>query len=509
MLKVMIVDDEEHVREDLKTAVNWNQCGYEICGEAENGPEALEKLVQLCPDLLITDIRMPGMDGLQMIWAMKEQNRSCRIIILTGYSEFQYARRSIALGVDSYLLKPIDEEELLLQIEKVRRSLLEERRLILYTREKMITNLIEGFREEEREDILEKANKTYKLFLPWRSYQVLLIDTFEGSLHYRNLGQGFKNELEAFASENRYGYVFEKEGRGGILIRNFSFEENTLPLEFLHKRLTELFDADFALALGSCVSEMEDIPLSYERANNLIKNKFIWGDRRLVGYTKDILSGLRSQGKTAVAGELAQQIYTAVDLNNKKEIKRLISLLAKGAAAAGSGETDIKSAFIETYFEVIRKILLNNPAMEDMNLSQALYAQTSMEGLIRCMTEKLSELSDELAQSRPDTPMKKIIDYIQRNYRDDIKIENLARLFGYNSIYLGQLFKNATGSYFNTYLEGVRIENAKGYLREGLKVYQVARRIGYRNLDYFSAKFKRYVGVSPSEYRESADMHKE
>jgi two-component system, response regulator YesN len=96
-----------------------------------------------------------------------------------------------------------------------------------------------------------------------------------------------------------------------------------------------------------------------------------------------------------------------------------------------------------------------------------------------------------------------MMDYIRKNYNQQLKIENLAQMFGYNSIYLGQLFKNHTGMYFNSYLEKVRIDRARELLMKGLKVYQVAEQIGFHNLDYFSSKFKKHTGVSPSDYNEA------
>ncbi len=505
MLKLLIADDEENVRDGLKDAVDWDSLGFEICGEATNGIEALEKVELLKPELIITDIRMPGMDGLQMIREFKERGHACRIIILTGYSEFQYAKQSIALGVESYLLKPIDEDELTLQVTQIRESIEQERKLEGYFNDSMaaatdniILSLVSG---QFGSGVIEKANQIYRLKLPWKSYQVMLVDSTEGTALERSLKSRLKNELAEFAAGNNYGYVFDMDGIPGILLKDVSFDENVKPLEYLRKLLEERLGADFVIAVGSLTGQTDEISLSYERAFNLIKNKFIWGSRKIVGYKRDIMAGLDFKAKNANLDDIAGRLYMAVDINNKDSIGKLLTELSNAFLAKNYDEAAIKSNFISIYFEIINKLIVNYESLKSLRLNNEISSRKNIDDLKQYMHGRLSALSDELARNTPDIPMKKIMDYINRNYCEDIKIESLAQIFGYNSIYLGQLFKNHTGMYFNNYLEQVRIENAKLLLKSGLKVYQVAERIGYHSLDYFSGKFKKYTGVSPSEYK--------
>lgn len=126
MLKVLIADDEEIIREGLKKVIDWTMYDFEICGDAVNGKDALNKIRELKPNLVITDIKMPGMDGLELFEALKNENIPCKKIILTGYSDFEYAKKSIDLGVSAFLLKPVDSEDLIKKIKKLRNEINEE-----------------------------------------------------------------------------------------------------------------------------------------------------------------------------------------------------------------------------------------------------------------------------------------------------------------------------------------------------------------------------------------------
>lgn len=504
MMKLLIVDDEKSVRDDVRSALDWNIYGYEICGEAADGIEALKIAEQYKPDLVITDIRMPGLNGLQITEELKARSPECKIIILTGYSEFQYAKQSIALGVESYLLKPVDEDELASQIKKISDEFTREKTLKDYlndsrtiSSEKIISNLISG---QFNDEIIMKANQMCKLDLPWKSYQVLLIDNSDNSKLDRDKRNLLKSELTQFASENNYGHIFESDGLIGILSRNVNFDDNLKPLEYLRRRLEERLGIDALIVIGSSTDFIDEINLSYERAYNLMKNKFIWGSQKIVGYKKDIVQFFYNKTEGTEEG-LAEKLYMAVDLNYKQSIKDLLHELGNLFLSRNPDETVIKSSFVNVYYEIVNKLLHNNENIANIKANNDIYSRKNLNELEGYVENKLCFISDELSRLRPDTPLKRIIDYIQRNYAQDIKIENLANIFGYNSIYLGQLFKNHTGKYFNSYLEQVRIEKAKTLLKEGLKVYQVAKQTGYHNLDYFTSKFKKHTGVSPSEYK--------
>lgn len=507
MLKLLIVDDERTVREGLKSIIDWSEYGFQVCGEAENGVDGFEMIKKLNPDLVIADIRMPGMDGLEMVEECNRQGIASKIIILTGYSEFQYARQSIALGVKSYLLKPIDEEELIDQVVKISEGIKEERKTknllydsMLHSKEKIIENLVIGQMDEQR---INEANQLFLLGLPWKSYQVALIEINSDIQIDMNMKLRIKAEINEFIKENKNRFFFELEGKMGILLKDVPDEPSIQPIQAMYDIVQRRSNLEIIAAIGSKVSDIKHIRFSYEQAYHLLENKFIWGSKKIMVYNKETsISAVSQTINTIDFGDTVEKLYIAVDVNNKQNIRNLLQELGQVILNRKPKETTIKTYFTNIYITVMNQLAVSNKSLKKFDLSNEIYCTKDIEELICYVGDKLTAVSDELAMLKPDVPMEKIIDFIQRNYHQDIKIKSLAEIFNYNSTYLGQLFKSYTGKYFNTYLEHVRIEKAKQFLKEGLKVYEVAERIGYHNLDYFSSKFKKYVGVSPSEYKE-------
>jgi two-component system, response regulator YesN len=505
VLKILIADDEENIRKGLKAAVYWEQYGYEICGEAENGIEALEMACELRPDLIIVDIRMPGMDGLQMVRKFREMDGNSRIIILSGYSEFQYAKQSIELGVEVYLLKPIDEVELTAQIVRIGNSIMGEKRQkdvfndsLAAARNGLVVKLVA---DQFSEDILYKANDIFCMNLPWKTYQVMLVDISNTGFRDWDMKNEFKGEIVQFVEKNNYGYVFNNDGIMGVLLKDVCFDDNTRQLEYLYKLLLEKQKTDTLFVIGPCSDNINDIQLSYEYAERMMKNKFIWGSQRIIGYKKDIVEGQCSKSSENDLEKITEGLYTAIDVNSKEYIKMELQGLCDNMMSKNLEEAVIKSSFINICFDVFSKLKVKNENLVNLSLGNGIYLSRNILELKAYAIERFSAISDELAKGKSDGPMLKMMDYIRKNYNQQLKIENLAQMFGYNSIYLGQLFKNHTGMYFNSYLEKVRIDRARELLMQGLKVYQVAEQIGFNNLDYFSSKFKKHTGASPSDYK--------
>lgn len=505
MLNLLIIDDEESVREALKSIIKWEEYGFKICGEAENGIDGLNMIIDLNPDLVIADIRMPGLDGLQMIKVMKEKGLECKVIILTGCSEFQYARQSIELGVASYLLKPIDEEELIAQIKKIHKSMLEEKRIkdyltdsIFSSGDKLIESLISGHPDDV---IITKANKLYNFDLPWKTYQVLLID-LDGTVPMeKNLRANLKKALNNIVPNS--WHTFENDGKIGVLLKDVNLDLNTRQLENIRKAAQGSPGIDTVIAVGPCVTEIDKISLSYKYAFDLLKNKFIWGSKKIVLYNKDIIDDLYIQHQEIDTEYIIEKLYITIDINNKENISSLLRELSRNFLTQSSTEESIKLNFIKAYITIINKLMLSKKSLGAYSQIDSMYGKRNLDELMQYIEDRLTAISDEISNINADTPIKKIIDFINRNYCQDIRIENLAQIFGYSSTYLGQLFKNYTGMYFNTYLETKRIEKAKQFLKEGFKVYQVVEKVGYHDLDYFSNKFKKYVGVTPSAFKEA------
>lgn len=506
MYKVLLVDDEKGIREGLRTLIPWEECGFEVAGTAANGREALELHAQHAPQLMLVDIRMPGMTGLELIAALREKDETMHILILSGYADFDYAKQAMSKRVDGYLLKPVDEDELMDYLSGLRKKIATEAE----ERERL---------SQAEEDYLEKRivlQLTRGANVPssppdegpgWSTYEVVLIKL----LSVRDIDSAvtalIKYDLARRIEQSGRGEVFAVEGFIGILLKDTLRSEHHRAATY--EKIREVcagMKLDFIAVAGGEVSRWEDLPQSYAAALSLMKDRFFYESGRLILESDQRKRGDGASAVTPDLGDIGDRLYLAVDIGNREAIETLVREAGNAMVRAGLSEQAVKTQFVQLSTMLLKKRTSDDPEFE------AISQQFSAEMLEMYREYRFNDLLahavrwyDSLAQASQgrsaEDQIKRMIDVIQRNYHENLKLETLAEMFGYNSAYLGKLFKSTTGEYFNTYLDKVRIEQAKVLLEAGDKVYQVAEKVGYASVDYFHSKFKKYVGVSPTTYR--------
>ncbi|SDX15046.1 response regulator transcription factor [Paenibacillus sp. CF384] len=519
MYKVLITDDEPTIREGLRTLIDWNGLGYEVVDTAANGKDALVKYDRHKPDLMIVDIRMPGMSGLELIEHLRKNEQTVHVLILSGYADFDYAKKAIALDTDGYLLKPVDEDELADYLNRLHVTLTRE------SAEKLKNELKEVWNRERvvqsyltsgtQMPTVLQAQELADAELNWDSYSVVLLK-LQGKEHEIEHGQLMKLKglfVQEF-EEKGVGVVFTLDSFIGLLVKkDLRIEQKR---QALYKDITALLSQeDFvitAAAAGSSVSRLEEISSSYEEAAKYVSMRFFYaGDQLITAETAPIaesapLIDASAEDNAIDCAETAGQLYFAIDIGNAKAIEEMVSEKGRWLLARGSSEQAIKAVLAEIVTSVISKLSQHDPDMQTRGgqLSASIHAifeQTRYIEMEQHVIAFLQGLKPESSTVGTDKQIKKMLDLIQRNYVENLKLDTLAAVFNYNSAYLGKLFKNETGEYFNTYLDKVRVEKAKELLSQGMKVYLVAEKVGYSNVDYFHSKFRKYVGSSPSAYR--------
>lgn len=451
METVLIADDEKNIREGLKCILDWESLGFHICGEASNGEDALSGILQNNPSLVLLDIRMPKLTGIDIIRIAREQGYEGKFIILSGYSDFAYAQAAIRYGVDFYLTKPIDEDELLTSIQTIKQNL-EEARLrqnhieIYRTKAKdvILHEIITGTYHADGKDALSEEDFA-KMELDADIYQVVIYEKF--GTQPEDSSYSFAELLNITNKGNHSFEHFEEDNKDVILLKGqFAIHKFEDFLQHYEKKAPQAgspLDSLF-LAYGRPVRQLDEIYLSYEEAHTLMQRRFfcIQGQHTL-GY---------------------------------RELPNLIS--------THYSVTDIK---LHEYCDA----LINN--IQASNRKQVASTLFSLEEYLYNVDASIESVLDD------------ILYYIDNNYQTNIKLETIAPLFGYNSAYLGKIFTKATGQTFNSYIDHMRIEHSKELLlHRNMKVYEIAEQVGYHNVDYFHKKFKKYVGISPAEYRKQS-----
>ncbi|MDP4098029.1 response regulator transcription factor [Paenibacillus sp. P96] len=520
MYNVMIVDDEPAIREGLTTIMDWGALGFKVADTAGSGREALAKLERVQPDLIIMDIRLPGMNGLDVIRKIQEETAGLPLhfLILSGYADFEYARQAIVVGADGYLLKPVDEEEMAEELQRIYRVLESQR----------AANRENGASvEQRRSDYLERLLlNTYKggnaelEYIPpelqWPSYQVMLLDIHLPGADQMGRMAAARERLSEICSERGYGFVFTAGAHTGILLRR-SLKRPTQASELLEEirgALSSYVAAVYAAA-GKEVAALGQLKASCDAASRLLERRFLFrGDRVLLDsdWPVQAWEEPKSCEPAVLEGvdqmpvrELADRLYYALEVANKEAVERLLQDMGRACLSRESSELTIKEEFARILTLALNKFMagheLGSSSFEPSSLIAEVYAQRSLPELVGSVHLRLKQLMASLCASSKETVMKQIVDFIHAHYRENLKLELLAEAFNYNSAYLGKLFKSYTGESFNLYLDKVRIESAKELLVQGMKVHRVAKHLGYANADYFHAKFKKYVGCSPSAYR--------
>ncbi|NBD26949.1 response regulator transcription factor [Paenibacillus glycinis] len=517
MYNVLITDDEPTIREGLRTLIDWEALGYAVVDTAANGKDALGKIAVYRPDLLIVDIRMPGMTGLELVEAVRQTGDKLRVLILSGYADFDYAKKAIGLDIDGYLLKPVDEDELVGHLDKLKSVLDRERKeradsgsRKAWSRQKLLHDLLSPDAEKR---VLPDADELKAMDLGWDSYGIVLIK-LEGSDRSMEPGR--------FAAvRDRFAQAYDAKDKGVVVAMDAALVlllPDDLSAEAVKRRvyadLAALIAepcARIAAASGPPASRIGDVRMSYLAAAALLDRRFFHAGGQLIDSSSPALhavpGGIAEQANWADdVPALAEKLYFALDVGNLAVVSQLVADTGRGLIRRGKSEADIKAAFAGIVTALAGKLSRSGDERELDNerlsaCMSTIYGHVRYDELEQELIAVLPTLLKGSGSCSGDKQIKKMIDLIRRNYVENLKLETLAEVFNYNSAYLGKLFKSETGEYFNTYLDKVRIEKAKELLDQGLKVYQVAEKVGYANVDYFHGKFRKYVGVSPTSYR--------
>ncbi|QUL54264.1 response regulator transcription factor [Paenibacillus tritici] len=512
MIKVLIVDDEPKLREGMRTLIPWEEQGYTVVATAANGYEALDRFHELAPGLVIADIRMPGMTGLELISELRKESPGCHVLILSGYADFEYAKQAISYHIDGYLLKPVDEEELISYLQELREKIsLEERMNDWQALEPARTTEV---RVRELLQSKEPAEAVAELGLADRNCEVVLLE-----LKGLNKGEDLREEqvkrlLERhWQDQEERGLFFTLPPYMGLLLKEPLRDERAragLWQELHH--LVSKEGLEFIAAAGGIADRPEEASQSLAAASARLEDAFF-------GQKHTLLSGMPDQWEEPVSrpGALEEeqdperdievQLLLAVEAGSSEVARELTRQIIRQLVHTRRDETYIKDNLLRIVSSTMARLEAANPEIRPLIAGQAspmseVYSSGylhDVERLVSGYLEQISRLTGS-GSGRGDE-IKRITDLIQRRYKENLKLGTLSEIFNYNSAYLGKMFKNQVGEHFNTYLDKVRIEKAKQLLTQGMKVYEVAEQVGYMNADYFNAKFRKYVGVSPSAFR--------
>ncbi|UJF32488.1 response regulator transcription factor [Paenibacillus hexagrammi] len=501
MYSVLLVDDEPRAIEGLELLIDWESLGFRICGTCSDGLEALELAKELGPDLIITDIRMPVMDGLELIAAARDQlDGQVRFIILSAYSEFDYAKRAMQHGIKHYILKPIMEEEVTDLLAQVRAELEESRLHIemdaIAFEEKVISclcHLLEG--NSDAAELFLTSAEAGELLQEVNDWRFILIESEEGQ------SPALRAAARQAIGRKEYVYMLD------LGPHSFGVASGGEPLaDALFEALRSVSSAHFAVASGKPQAGLRNIAESYRSAREMINYQFFQEEPRVIEYEHMN----EDQREERMDGMLsAQHLTDAIEKLDKAALQEALEQFRMAISHSRFAPEIAKMVGIHV---ACRSMAM----LKDMNENAQELVQ--QHGLIRLTRSKLHvhEALDLLqsfgeacisvmAKSQSDQSkgiIHDINEYVEQHYRDSITIKSIGEKFYIHPVYLGQLFMKKNGVTLNERVHDLRIEEAARLLRDtDMKYNQIAEHVGYLNYDKFLKQFEKRLHMKPSQYQ--------
>ena len=525
MINVLIVDDEPFIRQGLKILIDWEEYGFKITGEAANGKEAIRLLKIDNYDLIITDIKMPEVDGMELVKYVREhKSKDLKIIILSGYYEFEYAKQAIRYNVVDYILKPIQKEELikvLLGFKEVYKKEIKKEKEREHTEEialeRHLHTLCSGIYAES--DILYVKEKLpYCTNLRYMSIEMGLNDeNFEqlGKEERRKVVRALYEVLKAYMAPYEK-YVFldvDKRnaiyGIGLIYAEKFSFQKNRSEEEYiidLQEYIKSKQKYKFNVYIGQKVNSIDQISESFKSAI-IVKSFQNYKNDKTIAYYDETLSM-----KFNTYGIKKEYMDELIHYTEENAIDKIDECVEKIYLNFKIHNIDPKIINISIDYLLCRFIYLAKELDLEVDqeevlnyISQCAFEESAARGSAEHFKRFVKDFASYLAQLRQTNShsvLKEVEREIEMNYMQNLSLKSLSEKYYINSAYLGQLFKKNYGTSFKDYLNNYRIEKAGEFLiRTNDKVCNIAQRVGYNNLDYFINKFVNLKGKTPLQYR--------
>lgn len=537
MFKVMLIDDEPIIRKGLKNIINWKRFDCEVCAEAADGLDGSELIKKHLPDIIVTDIRMPGLDGLSMLREIKAVVPDSKIIILTGYRDFDYAYEALKLGASDFILKPSKIEELTAVITKAVKELrfLKERSEELDKLKVDFQQNLPVLREKLLYDVIYEINtnpqeivERMELFgMSIGRFMLLLVQNDAEDMEGKEISQ-YERHLYQFGIINTFEEIFSDAFKVmGISLNDAGIAfivmpENERPgvAELIDKKCTYLqeiirncFGFTVTVAVSPEATGPMQLPLKFKECREALEHKFYLGNNSII-FHSDVSSFFRYEDHTLLE-KLQKSLLEGVKSGNVglvREKLRDVFSYVKGLDAAGK---DFAKNFYWNTISAINNIRLSVPGAD----SEKKIEHRQLDGLYglieKCANaEELNSMLEEAALSVTvkvnnynnksiKLILRKAVEYIQAHYSEQVTLNEVAEHVYVSTYYISRMFKRELGKNFVDYLNEIRIEKAKELLKDvRYKTYEVAENVGIPDAHYFSRLFKKYAGVTPTEYRD-------
>ncbi|WP_424768738.1 response regulator transcription factor [Paenibacillus sp. sgz302251] len=534
-MKILIVDDETGVHDQLRNSVPWSTMGWEIIGDAYDGQEACRLTQELQPDIVISDIKMPLMDGLTFMEALKSINFSGKVIVLSGYGDFEYSRSAFLLDVFDYLLKPLNEMQLLVTLNKAAEQIESESKTridqidqravlnkgLLLMHDEFLTSIVSGSIRDENEMFVGADSLSIELLENKFVVIVIQLTDTENIVQQR---YGGNRSVFYFIARNILQECLGQES-SAILFRNLIkshefvlfYPDDSLNSERSMRFVRKANDAMFSclrtaarFGISSVKQRPKSISDAYLEALTAVESIRINSRQVVVQYSAEQMqeSGKR-MNKSPQWDNFLRLLESLLETGslppNVNLLAKLDEALSDSVLGLMNGQEmkDCISLLLENVAKGFRKPI--EPLLAPIHQAKLSLEGWNIQSLRKLLQQIVGYVEEELTADRTLKSGKQLVEIVKEytidNYQS-VSLEEISQRFYLNKNYFCSLFKSVTGKNFTEFLTEVRMERAKWLLMNTQhRTYQIASLVGYEDQRYFSKVFKKYTGEQPSEFR--------
>ena len=524
--RVLIVDDEFRIGMLIKKLIRWDELHMECMDVVDNGETAFQIVKSKRPDIIITDIRMPKINGLELIRMTRELYREMKFIVISGYKEFEYAHRALQYEVNDYLLKPINENELNKVLKKIYQELesrrqqyrerIEFQETVSESRQIIKRDFLKNIIEQEDEAEIED----YRVSLEGEIYRGIDIkldyvdyrksDKKQDRLTVERIVSIVEGILKTEAEEV---LICEKENLHIYCLFNYDYSKaktirNNINdiLSGIKEYLIGFEQYEVTIGVGKEKTEFSEIRFSIREANHAAGNRIKMGTGRLI--YADSIGRMKEEEAVSRAKEYQDTLLSSMEIYSRENLEQCINQIYSDYML----REDLDFSYCYEVADWIVSFFFEHMDMQKeesrqlwrrlQSSCQNCYSITSLKNLLKTNLGGYLEASRIATEAESTRPIRQARQYIEEHYNEKIILEDIAEIVGLNPVYFSVLFKKEAGINFSNYLVNIRMEKAKGMLRSSNEtIAAIAEQVGYKDSRYFSQTFTKTVGVKPALYR--------
>ena len=533
LYSIILVDDEEEVRKSIIKKIEWQAAGFKLIGDAENGEDAIEKIEVLEPDVVLTDIRMPYMDGLVLAEKIRQRYPSMKVVIFSGYDDFEYAQKAIKLNVTEYILKPVNVEELTSILKRIKTNLdheIEEKRNVSRLREnykKSLPIIREQFfndlvHKNMQKEFVEQKLKEYDIPLGGaRKWILAAVDVEQGELG-KSLTLHQEEELIPISvmqivREKLEGYcrfvLFQSVSEAEMVVIIALDDDNSITglidvFGDISKETKRILEVPVTIGIGHSCGELSEIPNAYQSAIDALGYKAIAGKGNTI-YINDMEPV--GVGKLEFDSIAESDFISAIKFGPGEKIEAAVTEIIENMESAKVHFRQQQIYMFGVLNSIIRMMQQYDMALEEIMGGEleymAVFDKIQKKEEFGPWLYKIAQKLNQAINKERDLTTRQVIhearQYIMDHYQNpDLSVEIICRHLHMSPAYFSTLFKKETGQAYIAYLTDLRLSKAVELLNNtDDKTYVIAAKVGYQEQNYFSYVFKKKFGVSPTKFR--------